>query len=130
MSDASVRIDKWLWAARFFKTRSLATAAIEGGHVHANGVRPKASRAVQIGDILRIQTPGGEFTITVTQLSDQRRGAPEAALLFTESQESIEKRSQTKSLAKLAPVFHHPDIKGRPTKKWRRQLHQFECNQE
>ncbi len=127
MSDIDkVRIDKWLWAARFFKTRSLATEAIEGGHVQLNGDRPKPARTVKAGDMLRIRAAHGEFEVRVQALADRRGPAEVARLLYEETPESTERRAQAAEEKALAPQFDHPDVRGRPTKKWRRQLHYFE----
>lgn len=124
MSDnkaARVRLDKWLWAARFFKTRSLAKKAIEGGKVQSGGQRLKVSRELVAGEILTIRQGWTEKTVTVEALSDQRRGAQDAALLYTETPESVEKRlleaQQRKSHGR--GVF---TPEGRPSKKQRRQL--------
>ncbi|MBS1157204.1 MAG: RNA-binding protein [Proteobacteria bacterium] len=121
-----VRLDKWLWAARFFKTRSMATDAIEGGHVHLNGERIKPARMVKPGDMLRIQAAHGEFEVTVLGLEEKRGPAEVARMLYEETPESIEKRARVAEEKTLAPQFDHPDVRGRPTKKWRRQLHFFE----
>lgn len=121
---AKVRIDKWLWAARFFKTRSLAKKAIEGGKIHYDGQRVKASKDVEVGFQLKIRQGFDEKVIMVTALSEQRRGAAEAALLYEETPASIEKRqaesSQRKALRGLDGVTSH-----RPNKKQRRQIHRF-----
>ena len=97
-----VRIDKWLWAARFFKTRTLAKQAIEGGKVHCDQQRVKASKEVVIGTQLTIRQGWDEKTVTITALSEQRRGAPEAAKLFEETQVSITKRQQASEQRQLA----------------------------
>ncbi|WP_218142631.1 RNA-binding S4 domain-containing protein [Formivibrio citricus] len=123
-----VRLDKWLWAARFFKTRSLATEAIEGGHVHLNGDKVKPARTVKIGDMLRILATHGEFEVEVVALADKRGPAEVARTLYAETPESAEKRARAAEEKALAPRFEHPDVRGRPTKKWRRQLHFFERN--
>ena len=119
-----VRIDKWLWAARFFKTRSLAKAAIEGGKVHVDGQRVKPSKEIQRDMILRITQGYIHKEVLVTDLSEQRRGAPEAARLYTETAESIQKRKQAAAERKAAGIglSHH---EGRPNKKQRRQIHRF-----
>ncbi|WP_245559227.1 RNA-binding S4 domain-containing protein [Chitiniphilus shinanonensis] len=127
--DVKVRLDKWLWASRFFKTRSLATDAIDGGHVHLNGERAKPARSVRIGDLLRIQVPHGEFEVEVMALSDRRGGADIARTLYRETEQSAARREATTLERELAPQFDHPLSKGRPTKKWRRQLHQFDRKQ-
>ncbi|BCL74899.1 heat shock protein 15 [Jeongeupia sp. HS-3] len=130
--DAStkVRLDKWLWAARFFKTRSLATDAIDAGHVHLNGDRAKPARTVKIGDRLRILTAHGEFGVVVAQLADRRGPAEVARALYEETPESEARRLQQAQERTLEPNFEHPLSKGRPTKKWRRQLHDFSRKQQ
>ena len=118
-----LRVDKWLWAARFFKTRSLATTAVEGGKVLVNGARVKPAKALKPGDELFVRTPGFEYTVKVVALSDCRGPAAEAAKLFVESEDSQRKREEAK-LTRIAPeptAF----IRGRPTKKARRQLQRF-----
>ncbi|MDR3426314.1 RNA-binding S4 domain-containing protein [Silvimonas sp.] len=120
------RVDKWLWAARFFKTRSLATDAVTAGHIHLNGERPKPARDLKVGDMLRIQVPHGEFEVEVLALSDQRGSGEKARSLYQETPESLVKREQAALEKQLAPQFDHPLAKGRPTKKWRRQLHLLE----
>ncbi|MEJ2792732.1 RNA-binding S4 domain-containing protein [Iodobacter sp. LRB] len=124
--DSGVRIDKWLWAARFFKTRSLASAAIDAGHVHLNQQRVKPARLLKVGDTLRVRTEQGEYEIAVLTLSEQRGPAPAARMLYQENAESMLKRERDKEARQLAPRFEHPAGEGRPSKKWRRQLHQFE----
>lgn len=119
-----VRIDKWLWAARFFKTRSLAKQAVEGGKVHIDGQRVKASKELTAGLTLTLRQGWDEREVVVLALSDQRRGAPEAALLYEETAASIEKREQQAVQRKLANALQ-PTPERRPTKKERRQIHQF-----
>ena len=118
MSD-SVRIDKWLWAARFFKTRSLATDAVDGGKVRLNGERTKPSRNVKIGDRLAIDNGSTEWEVIVDGLSDTRGSAAVAQALYTETAESVVKRQQE---AERRRLFRDPGeaIKGRPTKRDRR----------
>ena len=129
MSDASqqpekLRLDKWLWAARFFKTRSLAKAAIEGGKVHWAGQRVKVSREICVGDTLHIKQGWDTREILVRKLSAQRRGASEAQALYEETSESIAKREEHAAARKAAGgMIERPA--GRPTKKQRRQIHQF-----
>lgn len=121
---AKLRIDKWLWAARFFKTRSLAKKAVEGGKVHCNGDRIKVSKEVVVGDTLSIRQGWDEKTVTVLELSDQRRGAPIASTLYEETPQSIEKRL----LAAEQRRSHGGGIlapETRPNKKQRRQLDKF-----
>ena len=123
MSDSSVRLDKWLWAARFYKTRSLAKAAIEGGKVHYDRARCKASRIVEPGAIIQLRQGWDEKTIEVLALSEQRRGAPEAQLLYRETTESMEKRQQQAAMRKLGSAQARP--MQRPSKKERRQIMRF-----
>ena len=91
-----LRVDKWLWAARFFKTRSLATTAVEGGKVLVNGARVKPAKALKPGDELFVRTPGFEYTVKVAALSDRRGPAAEAAKLFVESEDSQRKSKATR----------------------------------
>ncbi|EGG94151.1 Ribosome-associated heat shock protein implicated in the recycling of the 50S subunit [gamma proteobacterium IMCC1989] len=120
-----IRIDKWLWAARFFKTRSLAKQAIEGGKVHCDGQRVKASKDIVVNTQLTIRQGWDEKTVAVISLSDKRRGAPEAALLYEETPESIEKRAKNDIQRKLLKSASGLQTESRPTKKQRRQIHQF-----
>ncbi|MFH1019178.1 MAG: S4 domain-containing protein [Pseudomonadota bacterium] len=101
MTETQVRLDKWLWAARFFKTRSQASQAVAGGKVQVGGLRVKPSRLVAVGDGLRIQKEQDEFAIVVRALSDQRRGAPEAQLLYEETPESLTARAQARETRRL-----------------------------
>lgn len=118
------RIDKWLWAARFFKTRSLASTAIDTGKIHVNGQRVKAAKEVQIGQIMQIRNRQFEIEVVVQALSTIRRGAPEAALLYTETPESIDKRAQL--AASHAADFATRDRgAGRPTKRQLRDIRKF-----
>ncbi len=121
MSSDTVRIDKWLWAARFFKTRTLATVAVDGGKVRLNGDRIKPSRNVQVGDVLDIDNGATEWQVVVAGLSDVRSAAPIAQTLYRETEAGIAKRQKDTEQRKY---FHEPgaDIKGRPTKRDRRQL--------
>ena len=119
-----VRLDKWLWAARFFKTRSLAKQAIEGGKVHCNGARCKSSREIEVGFTLEIRQGWEEKVIIVQALSEQRRGAPEAALLYEETPESIAKR-QMNATQRKAQNAMNPAVSGRPTKQDRRRISRF-----
>ena len=119
-----LRLDKWLWAARFFKTRSLAKAAIEGGKVHLGGQRVKVSREISVGDTLQIRQGWDEKVVIVKALSDQRRGAPEAQALYEETAQSVDKREAEAAARKAAGgMIDRPA--NRPTKKQRRQIHQF-----
>lgn len=119
-----MRIDKWLWAARFFKTRSLAQQAVEGGRVKHAGERVKPSKDVRVGDRVAIQIGQQSWEITVDALSEQRRSAPEARKLYTESEESRLRREEQSAMRKLA-VDPSADRVGRPTKRERRVLDRF-----
>ena len=121
--DDKVRLDKWLWAARFYKTRALAKAAIEGGKVHCRGERCKPSKEPKIGEELTIRCGFDERTVVVRALSAVRRGAPEAQGLYEETAESIERREQAAAMRKAGALGLDTD--GRPSKKQRRQLHDF-----
>ena len=98
----SIRLDKWLWAARFFKTRALATEAVSGGKVHLNDNRVKPGREVKVGDHLTIHRGGYTFELTVLGINKQRRPAKEAQLLYEESEDSIEKREKQAEMQRLA----------------------------
>lgn len=119
-----VRIDKWLWAARFYKTRSLASEAVKGGKVSVNGNRAKPSRELEAGDVLVLRQGNDEKTVSVLDLSDKRGPATIAQLLYQETPESIAKREREKELRKLAAV-QMPHGEGRPTKRSRRLIHRF-----
>lgn len=122
-----VRIDKWLWAARFYKTRSIAKDAVDGGKVRFEGHRVKPSKEVVIGSIIKIKNGWDEKTVLVTALSDKRGGAHEAALLYEETAESISARSANAEQRKLAQAAApHSDY--RPNKKERRQIMRFNQN--
>ena len=117
------RLDTWLWAARFFKTRRLATEAISGGKVHLNGQRTKPSKDVRIGDELQISKMGYSWEINILGLNAKRRPAKEATLLYNEKEESFNRRQALIALNKdmnaSAPQSE------RPNKKQRRQIHRF-----
>ncbi len=127
-NDDKVRLDKWLWAARFFKTRALAKAAIEGGKVHHRGERCKPGKEPKVGDVYVIRNGFDERSVVVQALSMVRRGAPEAQTLYAETPDSIERREQAAAQRKAGALGMQTD--GRPNKKQRRQLHQFHGNQE
>jgi len=112
-----MRIDKWLWAARFFKTRTLAAEAIAAGHVTVNGERAKAAKALRVGDSVVVRRPPFEHAVVVKAFSDRRGPAAEAAALYEETAESRARRAVLAAEMKALPS---PRFKGRPTKKTRR----------
>jgi len=117
-------MDKWLWAARFFKTRALAARACELGRVESNGLTAKPAREVHAGDRLRIKTEGGDFEIEVLQLSEMRGPAAVAQTLYLESEASREARRQAAEAHKTMPEFEAP-WEGRPSKRDRRVMDRF-----
>ena len=119
-----VRLDKWLWAARFFKTRAMATEAINGGHVHLNGARPKPSRNLSVGDELAIQKGQDSFEITVLLLADKRGPASIARELYEEDEQGRLKRVQLAEQRRLEAAAN-PHQQRRPDKKGRRQIIRF-----
>ncbi len=120
----AVRLDKWLWAARFYKTRTLAKEMIDGGKVHYNGQRSKPNKIVEVGATLKIRQGSDEKEIVVLALSTQRRGAPEAQLLYRETKQSLANREKLAMARKMnALSMPHPDR--RPDKKERRDLLKF-----
>ena len=123
-NSESIRIDKWLWAARFFKTRSLAADAVTGGKIDVNGARAKPSRIMRLGDKLSIRRGPYESTVVVKGLAKLRGPASEAQVLYEETEESIRRRELTSAQLKLErpPEFHSP---GRPSKKDRRAVLRF-----
>ncbi|OOF84977.1 ribosome-associated heat shock protein Hsp15 [Rodentibacter ratti] len=124
MEEKDVRLDKWLWAARFYKTRSLAKAMIEGGKVHYNGQRAKVSKIVEVGAILKLRQGNEEKEVEILALSDQRRGAPEAQLLYRETDQSVKKREEM-AWARKNNALSMPHPERRPNKKERRDLLKF-----
>jgi len=118
--DDKVRLDKWLWAARFFKTRALAKAAIEGGKVHCRGERCKPSKEPKVGDELVIRSGFDTRTVVIRALSAVRRGAPEAQTLYEETAQSLAAREEAAALRKAGALGMQTD--GRPSKKQRRQI--------
>ncbi|MCD1640485.1 RNA-binding S4 domain-containing protein [Stutzerimonas frequens] len=118
--DDKVRLDKWLWAARFFKTRALAKAAIEGGKVHCRGERCKPSKEPKIGDELVIRVGFDARTVVIRALSGVRRGAPEAQTLYEETPQSLAAREEAAAQRKAGALGMQTD--GRPSKKQRRQI--------
>ena len=120
-----LRLDKWLWAARFFKTRSLATDAIAGGKVEVNGERAKPAKALKLGDEVRLRLGPYEHILIVRELSGRRGPASVAQTLYEETPPSKAERERLAAQLKLAPAAFVYEEKGRPTKKDRRQLSDF-----
>ena len=118
------RLDKWLWAARFFKTRALATEAVNGGKVHLNGERVKPGRNIKAGDSLKITRGLMEFDIVIQALSKQRRPAREAQQLYEETEQSLELRAERARMLKESSA-QLPHTEKRPSKKQRRQIVRF-----
>ncbi len=123
-AEDKCRLDKWLWAARFFKTRSLATTAIDTGKVHVDGDRVKPAKEVHIGQVIHIRNRDFEIEVNVQALSNVRRGAPEAALLYAETAESITKRENAK-LTGEHDFAQRDRGAGRPTKRQLRDIKKF-----
>ncbi|WP_111498534.1 MULTISPECIES: ribosome-associated heat shock protein Hsp15 [Marinobacter] len=119
-----VRLDKWLWAARFYKTRTIAKEAIEGGKVHYNSQRTKPGKAVEVGARLRLRLGHQEKEVVIDDISDRRRGAPEAQKLYHETQESEKRREEMAWQRKTMQAAQLPPAR-RPTKKDRRDLQRF-----
>lgn len=124
----NVRLDKWLWAARFFKTRALAKKAIDGGKVHYNGARAKTSKTVDVGAVIRVPQGWDLLEVEVVALSGQRRGAPEARALYRETADSEARRARESEARRLTQqAMQHP-LK-RPDKKQRREITRFQRHQ-
>ncbi len=121
----SVRMDKWLWAARFFKTRALAAKACELGRIEANQHVAKAARDVRVGDRLKVKNEGGEFVVDVLGLSEVRGPAVVAQAMYCETEDSKEQRRALAEARKAMPVFESAWESGRPTKRDRRVLNKF-----
>ena len=123
-TESRIRLDKWLWAARFYKTRTLAAQAVDAGQVRVGGERVKTAHAVRAGERLSIRKSGYVWEVTVVALSDKRGGAADAALLYKEDEASVAAReelaAQRKAAAEASPRFA-----GRPTKRQRRKLEDF-----
>jgi ribosome-associated heat shock protein Hsp15 len=117
----SVRIDKWLWAARFFKTRSLANQAVEGGKVRVNGTRVKPAKEVRPGDELEISIGETLWTVVVQAIAERRGPAPDARRLYTETDASAARRLTQSEARRLQPPVAS-DLRGRPTKRHRREI--------
>lgn len=122
--DTKCRLDKWLWAARFFKTRSLATDAIETGKVHVDGDRVKPAKEVHVGQLVHIRNKDFEVEVTVNALSNIRRGAPEAQLLYCETAASVAKREHLKVTGENVHALRDRGA-GRPTKRQLRDIKKF-----
>ncbi|MDA3978850.1 ribosome-associated heat shock protein Hsp15 [Gallibacterium sp. AGMB14963] len=124
----SYRLDKWLWAARFYKTRTLAREMVDGGKVHYNGQRTKPSKEVEVGAMIKLRQGNDEKEVEVLALSNQRRAAPLAQQLYRETEESIKKREQI-AWARKANALSMPNPERRPNKKERRDLLKFKYQQ-
>ena len=120
----STRLDKWLWAARFFKTRALAADAVTGGKVHLRGQRLKPARGVKIGDCYEIRRGFELFEVVVLEIAGRRGSASSAALLYRETENSERRRRDEAEKRKLA-MLQRPQTEGRPDKKQRRKIRQF-----
>lgn len=126
MSESErVRLDKWLWAARFYKTRSAATEAVSGGKVEVNGERAKPAKLVQVGDRIHLRVGPNEYDLTVRGLGERRGSATVAQGLYEEAEESRRERERLAEQRKLAPGGFVFEEKGRPTKRDRRELERF-----
>ncbi|GEN23302.1 heat shock protein 15 [Halomonas cupida] len=124
----NVRLDKWLWAARFFKTRALAKKAIDGGKVEVDGTRAKTSKAVSTGMIVRVPQGWDTLEVEILDISEKRRGAPEAQALYRETEQSRQRRErESESRRQAREVFQHP-LK-RPDKRARRDIKRFQREQ-
>ncbi len=121
-----VRLDKWLWACRFFKTRAISKTAIDAGKIHHNGAKTKPGKIVQIGDIIKLRQGFDEKTVFVLQLSSHRQSATIAQKLYQETDGSIIKREEIAQLRKISA----PKTQGKPDKKQRRQIHRFKRQKE
>ena len=121
----SLRLDKWLWAARFYKTRKLAAEAVAGGKIHLNGQRTKPGKEVKIGSKLMISKDHYTWDIAITGINSQRRPAKEAVLLYEETAESLTKRQQQVAQQREEKALFNQSHDQRPNKKQRRQIHRF-----
>ena len=124
IADGKCRLDKWLWAARFYKTRSLATDAIDGGKIHVDGDRVKPAKEVRVGQVIQVRRKDLDMEVVVKALSVTRRGAPEAALLYDETPESAAKRDNA-AVTKEADHARRERGAGRPTKRQLRDIKKF-----
>ena len=121
-ASAAIRLDKWLWAARFYKTRSLAAQAIDAGRVHVNGVAAKASRNLKPGDLVTLRQSPSHRTVEVVALSQVRGPAPEAQLLYAETAQSLQARQEALQARRFGVEPALSQEQGRPTKRDRRSL--------
>ena len=124
-SKTPVRIDKWLWAARFYKTRSLAAEAVSAGHIDVNAQRSKPSRSVALGDVIDIHKPPYRYTITVMQVSDRRGSGAQAQAMYVEDVASVATRSAQREQQKLLGSATSPRPQKRPDKHDRRKLKEW-----
>ncbi len=124
-NSTSVRLDKWLWAARFYKTRGIARDIVSSGKVSYNGQRCKPSKNIELGAMIKLRQGNEEKEVEILQLSDQRRGAPQAQLLYQETDNSIKIRAQNAELRRLH-ALDNPHPEKRPDKKQRRKIIQFQ----
>jgi ribosome-associated heat shock protein Hsp15 len=120
-SGGKVRLDRWLWAARFFKTRSLATEAVQGGRAHVNGARAKPAKEVGAGDTVEVTVGETRWTVLVRGVAERRGPAAEARLLYEETAESAARRAREAEARRLAPALG-ADLGARPTKRDRRRI--------
>ena len=127
--NTSVRLDRWLWASRFFKTRALAKQAIESGKVHLNGQRSKPGRAICIGEILAIKRGYDLYTLQVTGLAEKRGPAKVAQTLYQETEESLLLRKKAAEMRRIQQLSESP-ASHRPDKRQRRKIHQFKQSRE
>ncbi len=125
METEKVRLDKWLWAARFFKTRQIASEAINGGKVHMNGQRVKPGKEVKIGSRLSIHTPAEAYDVEVRVLASKRRPASEARTFYEETPESLQKREEMHETRRLERLASPRPVRGKMNKKDRRLIHRF-----
>ena len=125
--NIQVRLDKWLWAARFYKTRSIARTMVDGGKVQYNGQRSKPSKLVEVGAEIRLRQGNDEKTIIIEKLSDTRRGAPEAQTLYRETEESAKRREEHAKMRRLH-AYGSPGPEKRPDKKQRRDIIKFKSH--
>lgn len=122
--DSKCRLDKWLWAARFYKTRSIAADAVDGGKVRVDGDRAKTAKEIKVGMLINIRNKEFEIEVEVTGLSNIRRGAPEATLLYAETEQSKTKRENAKITREADHAVRERGM-GRPTKRQQREIKKF-----